>query len=84
MSRMTVQQRNQMEGAMLADSRQRLSKGGERAVAIYLVIGLLILAALTVAAVQVFDGWHHLIVIADLVIIVIGLGFWLYPKRQHV
>ena len=37
---------------------------------------------LTVAAVQVFDGWHHLIVIADIVIVIVAIAVWIYSMRQ--
>ncbi len=50
----------------------------------YTLIGLVVLAVLTFAAVQVFDGWSHAIIIADLIIVFFGLAFWVWPERKHV
>ena len=76
MSRMTVNQRNQYERSTLNQRSPRLSDSGRRAMIITTVIGLVVLAVLSVAAFQVFEGGHHWIVIADLVIIVFGLAAW--------
>jgi hypothetical protein len=34
--------------------------------------------------VQVFDGWHHLIIIGDLVIVFLGIAAWVWPQRRNV
>lgn len=80
MSNLRVQDRNQFERAQYA-SPPRMSAGGRRAMQAYTVIGLMILAALTFAAVQVFDGWHHLIVIGDIVLVVLAIAAWIYSQR---
>jgi hypothetical protein len=41
-----------------------------------------VLVVLTIAAVQVFDGWHHLIVIADIVLVLGAIAVWIYSTRQ--
>ena len=85
MSRMTVSDRNQFDRADYVESSQRpRSAAGRRAAIAYTVIGLIVLAALTIAAFQVFDGGHHLIVIADIVIVFLGLAAWVNPQRRNV
>jgi hypothetical protein len=86
MSNLTVNDRNQYERAVLTDG-PRLSPSsafGRRVLIAYTLIGLAILAALTIAAVQVFDGWHHAIVIGDVIVLVFGLALWVYPERKRV
>ncbi|HYU61057.1 MAG TPA: hypothetical protein VEK39_09870 [Solirubrobacterales bacterium] len=84
MGNLTVHDRNQYERAGYTDS-PRLSGTAERRVMVaYTIIGLVVLAVLTFAAVQVFDGWHHLIVIGDLLVILFGLAAWVWPERKHV
>ena len=78
MSRMTVSDRNQFERATYSERSMRpRSETGRRATVAFLVVATAILAVLTVAAIQVFDGWHHLIVIGDLVIFVAAIAVWL-------
>jgi hypothetical protein len=78
MSRMTELDRNQFERATYSERSLRpRTEGGRRATIIFVVIALAILGALTVAAIQVFDGWAHLIVIADLIIFTAAIAVWL-------
>ena len=84
MSRMTVNERNQYDRAGYVERSPRLSESGRRAMIITTVVGLVILAALSVAAFQVFDGGHHWIVIADIVIVVLGLAAWVNPDRKNI
>ena len=84
MSRMTVNQRNQFERSGYTERNPRLSDSGRRAMIITTVVGLVILAVLSVAAFQVFEGGHHWIVIADIVIIVLGLAAWVNPERRNI
>jgi hypothetical protein len=84
MGNLTVQDRNQYERANYTDSARLTSTAERRLMVAYMVIGALVLAALTFAAVQVFDGWHHLIIIADLVIIFFGIAAWVWPQRRNV
>jgi hypothetical protein len=83
MSNLTVQDRNQYDRASYAQPA-RLSEKGRRALTIYTIIAVAVLAALSVAAFQVFDGGHHWIVLADIVIVVLGLAAWINPQRKHV
>jgi len=85
MSRMTVSDRNQLERSGYSESSHRpRSPGGRRAAIAYTVIGAVILVALTVAAFQVFDGGHHLIVLADIIIVFLGIAAWVNPSRKNV
>jgi hypothetical protein len=43
-----------------------------------------VLGLLLVWAAQVFDGWHHLIVIADLVVLLFGIAAWVDQTRTNV
>lgn len=85
MSNMTENQRNQYERVDLRESRPlltSLSEGGQRFLAVLTVIFIGVLALLTFAAVQVFDGWHHLIVIGDMVLVFFAIAAWIYSLRQ--
>lgn len=78
MSRMTEADRNQFERATYSERSMRpRSAGGTRATIAFTLVALAILALLTLAAVQVFDGWHHLIVIGDIVIFAAAIAVWL-------
>jgi hypothetical protein len=85
MSNMTENQRSQFERYDLRETRSRMtsvSDRGQRYLAALTVLFIGILALLTVAAVQVFDGWHHLIVIADIVLVIGAIAFWINSTRQ--
>ena len=58
-----------------------LSEGGQKLLSALTILFIGVLAALTWAAVQIFDGWHHLIVIADIVIIFLAIAAWIYSTR---
>ncbi len=85
MSNMTENQRNQFERVDLREKRSSLNaltEGGQRFLAILTVVFIGVLGALTYAATQVFDGWHHLIVIGDLLLIFFAVAGWIYSTRQ--
>jgi len=85
MSNMTENQRAQFERYDLRERRPRLtevSEGGQRILAGLTILFIGVLAALTWAAVQIFDGWHHLIVIADFVIVFFAIAAWIYSTRS--
>ena len=85
MSNLTVNQRNQMEGAAYTETSMRpRTAAGQKAAAAYVGISLIVLAALSFAAYQVFDGWPSLIVLADIVLVVLGLAAWVYPQRRNI
>jgi hypothetical protein len=78
MSHMTEADRNQFDRATYSEHSLRpRSAAGRRATITFVVIAIAILAALTVAAIQVFDGWAHLIVIADLIVFTAAIAVWL-------
>ena len=83
MGNRTVHDRNQYERANYSDA-PRVSGAARRVMIAYTLVGLVVLAALTFAAVQVFDGWIHAIIIADLIIVFFGLAFWVWPERKNV
>jgi len=58
-----------------------LTSGGTRIVIALNILFVGVLAALTYAAVQVFDGWHHAIVIADMGVVLIAIAFWIASIR---
>jgi hypothetical protein len=85
MSNLTVNQRNQYERASYTETSMRpRTEAGRRAVAAYLGISLIVLALLSFAAYQVFDGWPSLIVFADIVLVMFGLAAWVYPQRKNI
>jgi hypothetical protein len=78
MSRMTEADRNQFDRATYSERSLRpRTDAGRRATITFVVVAIAILAALTVAAIQVFDGWAHLIVIADLIVFTAAIAIWL-------
>jgi hypothetical protein len=81
---MTQMDRNQFDRYDLRDNSglTRMTERGQRVLTVLTVLFIGVLAALTYAAVQIFDGMHHLIVIADVVLIVVALAFWLNSVRQ--
>jgi hypothetical protein len=84
MGNLTVHDRNQYERANYQDA-PRLSGAVERRLMVgYTLIGLVVLAVLTFAAVQVFDGWSSAIIVADLVVVFFGIAAWVWPERKHV
>ena len=85
MSNMTQNQRDQFQRYDLRETRSRLtsvSDRGQRILAGLTLVFIAVLGALTFAAVQVFDGWHHLIVIADIVLVIGAIAVWIYSARQ--
>jgi hypothetical protein len=83
MANLRVQDRNQYDRANYV-APPRLSERGQRALMIFTVLALAVLAALSYAAFQVFDGGHHWIVLADIVIVVLGLAAWVNPNRRAI
>lgn len=86
MSNMTENQRAQYERYDLRERRPRmteLSEGGQKLLSGLTILFIGVLAALTWAAVQIFDGWHHLIVIADIVIIFLAIAAWISSTRSE-
>ena len=84
MSNMTENQRAQFERYDLRERRPRMtevSEGGQRFLAGLTIVFIGVLAALTWAAVQVFDGWHHAIIIADIVIVFLAIAVWINSMR---
>jgi len=85
MSNMTENQRSQFERYDLRETRSRMnsvSDRGQRYLAGLTILFVAVLAILTVGAVQVFDGWHHLIVIADIILVFLAIAAWIYSTRQ--
>jgi hypothetical protein len=85
MSNMTQNDRNQFSRYDLQERRSsmtELSERGAKVLAILTLVFIGVLAALTFAAVQVFDGMHHLIIIADIVLVVLAIAFWINSTRQ--
>jgi hypothetical protein len=84
MANMTENQRAQFERYDLRERRPRInsvSDRGQRYLAALTLIFIAVLVVLTIAAVQVFDGWHHLIVIADIVLVIGAIAVWIYSTR---
>ena len=83
MSNMTENQRDQVERFELGSTDDRLSRatpGQQRALSVLTPIFILVLGAMVFAAAQVFDGWPHLIVIGDLVVVTFAIAAWLYRQ----
>lgn len=86
MSNMTENQRSQFGRPDLRETRPSLtslSAGGQRFLSVLTLVFIGVLGLLTYAATQVFDGWHHLIVIGDLVLVFFAVAAWIYSTRQR-
>ena len=78
MANMSMGDRNAMERAAAGNEAMlRTGKTGSRVATSYVVVGLLIFAALSYAAIEAIHGWDHIIVIADIVILVVALAVFL-------
>ena len=84
MSSMTETDRNQFSRYDLQETRPSLTRVSERGMRILSALTIIfvgVLAALTYAAVQVFDGWHHVIVIADIALVILAVAAWINSTR---
>jgi hypothetical protein len=80
MSNMTQGDRDQIERFELGSTDDRLNRatpGQQRVLSVLTPIFIVVLGAMVFAAAQVFDGWPHLIVIGDLIVVVFAIAFWL-------
>jgi hypothetical protein len=87
MANMSGAQRMQIERYDLGVTRDRLfSTGatGRRFLIAYTVVALVVLAALTYAAIDAFEVSKHAIVVVDLLVVFFGIAAWVYPNRKHV
>jgi hypothetical protein len=85
MSSMTQNDRDQFSRYDLQDTQTRMNRVSERGSKILVVLTVVfigVLAALTYAAIQVFDGMHHLIIIADIVVVILAVAYWMSSTRQ--
>ena len=85
MSSMTENDRNQYSRYDLQERRPRMTQVSERGAKILAVLSIVflgVLGALTYAAIQVFDGMHHLIIIADIVLVILAVAYWMNSTRQ--
>lgn len=86
MANMTINQRNQLGRYDLADRHTRLTRatpGQRRVFTLLSGIFLVALGVLVYAATEVFDGWPHAIVLADMAVVFFGVAAWVYPGRKH-
>ena len=82
MSNMTVNQRNQIEGAGLSGSAERIRRGSERGASIYTALALVIAAVLCYVAVTVIAGWWGWLVLGVIVLTTIGFMIAISPNRR--
>jgi hypothetical protein len=82
MSNMTVNQRNQIDGAAYSGSDERIRRGSERGARVYNVFALIIGVALCVAAISIINGWAQWIVLGAIVATVIGFMIAISPRRE--
>jgi hypothetical protein len=82
MSNMTVNQRNQIDGAAYSGSDERLRRGSERGARVYNVFALIVGVALCVAAISIINGWAQWVVLGAIVATVIGFMIAISPRRE--
>jgi hypothetical protein len=81
MSNMTQGDRDQIERFELGSTDSRLNRatrGEQRALYFLTPLFIVLLGVMVFAAAQVFDGWPHLIVIGDLIVVTFAIAVWLY------
>jgi hypothetical protein len=86
MANMSGAQRIQVERYDLGYTRNRLNAAGaagRKFLIAYTVVALVVLAALTYAAIDIFEVSRDAVVAADLVILFFGLAGWVNPNRKH-
>lgn len=78
MANMSMGDRGGIERAASGNEAMlRTGKTGKRVSIAYVLIGLAVFAALSYAAIQAIHGWDHIIVIADIVIVIAALAVFL-------
>jgi hypothetical protein len=82
MSNMTVNQRNQMEGAAWSGSAERIRRGSERGASIYSALAGIVGLGLCVAAVSIIEGWWQWLVLGVIVLTTIGFMIAVSPNRR--
>jgi hypothetical protein len=84
MANMSAGDRGSFERATIGNETSfRPRDGSRRGTTITFVILVAILIALSAAAIAVIDGWAHIIVIADLVLIAGALAFFIQGRRDQ-
>lgn len=81
MANMSMGDRGGLERAAMGNESLLRTRGtAHRVSQIYVLIGLVVLAALSYGAIQKIHGWDHIIVIADVVLVVAALAFFLHRR----
>src|SRR5215207_7159924 len=84
MANMSPGDRGSFERATIGNETSfRPRDGSQRGQTIYFVVALAILAVMSYAAIQAIHGCDHIIVIADLVIIVGALAVFIQGRREQ-
>ena len=85
MANMSQSDRNAMERASAGnESMLRTKDGSKTGMTVFLVIGVIILIALSYAAIDAIHGWDHIIVIADLIILTAAIAWFVRGRRENV
>lgn len=82
MANMDVTDRNQYERSTLSGSSERIRRGSERGVRIYLLIAIPIAALLCFATLQAMNGWWQWVVLGVIVMLTYAIMRAVGPSRQ--
>ena len=84
MSNLDLHTRNQFERATLSDNTyvKKTTPALRRAIMAYTAIATAVLAIGTWMAVLVFNGWPDLLIVGDLLVVLFGLAYWVWPDRK--
>jgi hypothetical protein len=82
MANMDVTDRNQYERSTLAGSSERIRRGSERGLKIYMVVALPIAVALCYATLQAMDGWWQWLVLGVIVALTYAFMTAVGPNRK--
>ncbi len=81
MANTDITSRAQYERTDLLAGGENISRGSERGSAIYVVVALVIAAALGYGAVQLIDNWAQWLVLGVLAVFTVALMFAVGPDR---
>jgi VIT1/CCC1 family predicted Fe2+/Mn2+ transporter len=82
MSNMTVNQRNQTDRATYAGTAERIRRGSERGVQVYMALAAAVAVVLCIASVAFLDDVWQWVVLGAIVVTLIGFMIAISPNRR--
>ena len=84
MANMNMGDRNALERATVGtESLMRTRNGSSRGTTIFFMVAMVILAALSYAAIKAIHGWDHIFVILDLIVFTAAIAVFVRGRREQ-